>query len=184
MKYPYIVGERIYLRALSPRDLKSGYLKWINDREINRFLMAGIMPTTMAKLKHYYETIKGSKKDIMFAIVVKKNDKYIGNIKIGGIDWVNRHAHCGRLIGEKRYWGKGYGTEALRLAMDYAFNTLNLNRLYNVILKDNIAAIKSCQKLGMKKEGTFSQFRFMNGEYKDVVQMAITRNRYNRLCKK
>ncbi len=184
MKCPFIIGKKIYLRPLGADDLEKGYLGWINDPEVNKFLMAGSMPTSMQGLREYYEKVIRSKTDVMFAIVIKKTDKYIGNIKIGDINWIDRRAHCGRLIGDKKSWGKGYGTEALMLVMDYAFNTLNLNRLYNTIIADNIAAIRSCEKLGMKKEGVFSQCRFIRGEYRDVVQVAITRERYNALRKK
>jgi len=178
MKSPFIIGNKIYLRSLRPEDLNKGYLDWINDPEINKFLISGIFPTSLRGLKSYYEKVNGSDKDVMFAIVVKKTDKYIGNIKIGNIDWVNRSAHCGRLIGDKKYWGKGYGTEAMKLVMDYVFNALNLNRLYNTMVADNLGAIRSCEKVGMIKEGVFSQYRFLSGVYKDVIQMAITRDRY------
>jgi len=183
MRNPFLVGKRIYLRPLDPEDVKRGYLDWINDRRTNRFLMAGIMPTNEGELSGYYEKITCSKNDIMFAIVMKKTDKYIGNIKLGGIDWINRHAHCGRLIGDSKSRGKGYGTEALKLVIGYAFNTLNLNRVYNSMIIDNMGAMKSCIKAGMKKEGRFSQYRFLDGRYRDVLQFAITRSRYERLKK-
>lgn len=78
----------------------------------------------------------------------------------------------------------GYGTEALRLLLDYAFNTLGLNRVHTVTMKENIASIKSSEKAGMKQEGILSQYRFMDGTYKDAVLLAITRDRYLRIkCK-
>ena len=181
MKESFITGEKIYLRALYPEDLEKGYHDWINDPETNRFIMGGIFPTPMARLKEYYEKVIASDNDVMFAIVDKKTDTYIGNIKLGGIDWVNRVAHCGRMIGDKRYWGKGYGTEALSLVLDYAFMTLNLNKVYNIIVEGNAAALKSCEKLGMKKEGRFSQARFIDTGYKDAIQVAITRDAYTGL---
>ena len=117
----------------------------------------------------------------MFAMALKEGDKYIGNIKIGRIDWVHQNALIGRLIGDKKSWGKGYGTEALKLILAYGFNTLNLNRIYSIIMEHNIAAIKSCEKAGMVHEGTSFQYRFMDGEYKDAIHLAITRDRYKNL---
>jgi len=181
MKCPYIVGKKIYLRPLNIEDLKKGYLYWINNPEVNTFIMAARVPTPYVKLKEYYEKVTASHNDVMFAIVIKKTDKYIGNIKLGNIDWINRSAEVGRFIGEKRYWSKGYGTEALKLLMDYAFNTLNLNRICNRIVIDNIASIKSCEKLGMKKEGVFPQFGFVDGEYKDAVQLSMTKDSYKKI---
>jgi len=181
MKRAYIVGRKIYLRPLERDDLENGYAEWVNDMEVNKYLACGCKPISMSELKEFYEKIINSGTDIMFAIVAKKTDRYIGNVKIGEINWVNRTAHFGRMIGDKRYWNKGYGTEVLKLIISYTFNTLNLNRLFTTIVEDNIAAIKSCKKLGMKKEGVFSQAKFMDGEYKNVVQLAITRNQYDRL---
>lgn len=184
MECPYLIGKKIYLRPLNPDDLEKGYLEWINDREVNRYLLSGFKPTSLPELKAYYEKIMVSPNDIIFAIVDNKTNKYIGNIKIGGIDWINRSASCGRLIGDKKYWGKGHGTEALQLAIEYAFNILNLNRVYTGITKENIGAIKSCERVGLKQEGVFVQCRFIDGEYKDAVQMAITRDRYIKMKKK
>ena len=184
MEYSFIEGKRICLRALRPEDLEKGYLRWINDTDVNAFLAAGTRPVSTSALRAYYENITRSANDVMFAIVVKKTDKYIGNIKLGGIDWTDRRAHCGRMIGDRASWGKGYGTEALELVLDYAFNTLNLNRVYNTIVSGNIGAMKSCEKAGMEREGVFPQFKFARGGYKDVVQYGITRDRYDRLRSK
>jgi len=184
MKSPFIIGKRIYLRPLDLKDMDSGYYDWINDPEANRYLASGVKPVSFSQLSEYYSKIMGSNTDVIFGIVVKKNDKYIGNIKIGNIDWINRHANCGRLIGDRKYWHKGYGTEALELVIDYAFNTLNLNRIHSGAIVDNIGAIKSCKKAGMKREGFFPQYRFNDGKYKDVVQLAITRDHYNKMRKK
>lgn len=183
MKCPYLIGKRIYLRPLDQADLKKGYLDWINDPRINRFLMAGTFPTSVIELKEYYEKVKRSRSDAMFAICVKKDDRYIGNIKLGDISWIDRRANCGRMIGDRKYWGKGYGTEALQLVIDYAFNTLHLNRVYNTIIEDNIGAIRSCEKSGMKMEGRFPQFRFTGGAFKDVLQYGITKDAYDRIKK-
>ena len=184
MKSPFIIGKRIYLRPLNPKDLESGYHDWVNDPETNRYLASGVKPVSFSQLSDYYTKIMNSATDVMFAIVVKKADRYIGNIKIGNIDWINRHANCGRLIGDKKYWRKGYGTEALEMVIDYAFNTLNLNRICSGAISDNISAIRSCEKAGMKKEGLLPQCRFNGGKYKDVVQLSITKDRFDNLRKK
>jgi RimJ/RimL family protein N-acetyltransferase len=88
------------------------------------------------------------------------------------------------MIGDKKSWNRGYGTEAMQLVIDYAFNTLNLNRVYSTTIIDNKGAIKSSEKVGMEREGLFKQFRFINGKFTDVVQYAITRDRYMRKTKK
>jgi len=184
MNNPYIVGKRVYLRSLEREDLKKGYRGWLNDSETNRYLASGIFPTSSKELEDYYEKVTSSKTDVMFAICLKKTDKYIGNAKIGGIDWVARRAFPGRLIGDKKYRGKGYGTEVMYLLLKYAFETLNLNRIYNVVLIENEASVKSCERLGFAKEGRFREFTYREGRYIDAVQLAMTQKTYFRLKSK
>ena len=96
----------------------------------------------------------------MFAICIKKNNKYIGNIRLSSIDFVNKSCTFGRLIGDKNSQGKGYGSEALILVLRYAFETLGMNRVYSAIAKENNASFKSNIKVGMKKEGLLKEALF------------------------
>ena len=181
MKCPYLIGRRIYFRPLKPEDLKNGYLDWVNDPEMHQLLDSAKRPISEYNLKKYYQQIMESENDVMFAVIEKKTDKHIGNVKLGKIDWIHRHANYGRMIGDKRARGKGYGTEILQMLMEYAFNTLNLNRLYTPVLENNIASIKSNEKAGMVKEGVSKQARLIDGTYVDVVNFAMTHDRYRKL---
>lgn len=80
---PYLVGGRIYLRLLHKRDIDGKYLSWLNDSEVTKYMEAGIFPTTQKDLEEFYERISKSKTDVMFSIVKKRNDRHIGNIKLG-----------------------------------------------------------------------------------------------------
>ena len=77
------------------------------------------------------------------------------------------------LIGNKAYWGKGIATSALRLLCEYAFNEMNLNRIYTYVLKDNIGSIRKNEKNGFKIEGTLRKHVFNQGSFQDVVVMGL-----------
>ena len=111
----------------------------------------------------------------------KQTNIYIGNAKLGPIDWINRTAEYGRMIGVKSTHGKGYGTQMAKLLLHYAFMLLNLNKVTAGAVADNMASIKSNEKIGLEIEGKLKQQVFINGIYKDVVRMGITKTRYREL---
>jgi len=178
MKTPFIIGEQIYLRPLQRDDLNERYLTWLNDPEINRYLETGIFPSTQEDLEHFYERVMGSPNAVMLAIIEKSSDRHIGNIKLEPIHWVHRWATLGILIGEKDCWGKGYGVEAVRLMVKYAFERLNLQKVDLGVIADNIRAVKAYEKVGFIVEGRLKRHVFLDGKYVDVLKMAIFRENF------
>jgi RimJ/RimL family protein N-acetyltransferase len=134
MRHPFISGKKIYLRGLERLDLEGEYFDWLNDREVTKFLNSGGFPNTAEKMEEYYRNIVLSADNAMFAIIDKESDGHIGNIKLGPINWLMRIAPLGIMIGNKECWGKGYGTEAIRLVLGYAFNRLNLHKVITGIV--------------------------------------------------
>ena len=112
----------------------------------------------------------------MFAICDKVNDVHIGNIKLDNFDWVNRTCELGLLLGDRTYWGKGIGTEVMRLTLAYAFNQLNLRKVLLAVYANNPAAIKLYEKVGFKNEGCLRSQIFVKGEYIDKHYMGIFSN--------
>jgi RimJ/RimL family protein N-acetyltransferase len=82
------------------------------------------------------------------------------------------------MIGEKEFWGKGYGTEINNLVLDYGFRKLNLHKIYLGVNADNKGAVKSYKKSGFKYEGTKRDEIYRNGRYYDAIMMSILRNEY------
>ena len=99
----------------------------------------------------------------MFAVCLLSNDQYIGNARLSSIDWENKRAAYGRLIGVTNLHGKGIGTEVLALLAYYAFNILKLNRIQTGVLSNNIASLKSNDKVGAVREGISRQFTYLDG---------------------
>ena len=176
---PFLIGQQIYLSPISVTDIGEKYIAWLNDREVCKDNAHATFPNNETKAKAYVESIQKSQTDLVFAIRDKTTDEHVGNVSLQGINWVNKSAELAILIGEKSAWGKGLGSECYLLLLDYAFNTLNLNRVSSGQTSRNIGMIKICTKAGMKKEGVLRAVLFKDDEYLDVEVYAILKSEHN-----
>jgi len=177
MNTPFLVGNKIYLRPLEIEDLER-CVRWINNEEINQFLLVGRTPFNRIREEEWLRSLYKDQRNIVLAIVLKENDEHIGNVGIHFISWVDRYGILGIMIGEKKHWDKGYGTEATRLMVNYAFNTLNLKRVELSVFEFNERAIKCYLKAGFKEEGRLKNRRFKAGRYWDEIVMAVLRENW------
>lgn len=164
-------GERIFIRFLSEDDVTEEYLNWLRDIEVIRFLESRWKIFTLEDLKQYVRSINNSPYDYMFGIFLLDTGKHIGNIKIGNINFIHRFGDIGLLIGDKNYWSKGYGTEAIKLATRYAFEDLNLRCIIAGIYSNNIGSYRAFLKAGYEQVGVYRKKRFFNGSYVDEIIM-------------
>jgi ribosomal-protein-alanine N-acetyltransferase len=171
-------GSQIYLRPLAIEDLNQRYLGWLNDPGVTRYLEVGVFPTTFRDLETYYQTNTSSIQQVILAIVHRKSDQHIGNVRLGPINWVHRRALFGILIGEKKLLGNGIGSEATRLTVEYGFYRLNLHRIGLGVFQDNKSAVRCFEKVGFKIEGSFREEMFQDGQYKDRLWMGLLRSEY------
>jgi RimJ/RimL family protein N-acetyltransferase len=168
----FLQGKRIYLRPPSKDDIPL-FLRWINDPEVNQYL-GGYLPMMEADEIEWLERIhKNKEKDMVFVLVDDKTNRPIGLMGLHGISWKDGTATTGAVIGEKLYWGKGCGTEAKMLLLNYAFNSLNLRKICSLVLSFNGRSQAYSQKCGYKVEGRLTKHIFKNGKFWDVIQMAI-----------
>jgi len=112
-------------------------------------------------------------RNVRLAICSSTTQQAIGVVYLLDIDWVSRNAEFAIQIGEPAARGLGIGTEATRLALDHAFNDLNLHRLHLTVLASNTHAISLYKKVGFQAEGLQRQAAFKSGRHVDVVPMAI-----------
>ena len=173
MKRALVFGQNVYLRPIEREDIDNGWLDWINDHAINRNL-ASRLPVTREGLEQYW-TASQPPQAAMFAICLQEDDTYIGNARLSELDWVNRKCTSGQLIGEQRYRGRGFGSEALVLLFRYGFHELGMNRIYSAVIIDNQAALARNRKIGLKQEGIRRQDIFRNGRYFDSIGFAMLR---------
>lgn len=176
MKNPFLIGTRIYLRAMERADAPH-CLAWFNHPEITRTLLA-YRPINLRAEEEFIDKATQSEHDLVLGIVLKDGDRLIGGTGLHHLDFKNRHASFGITIGDKEEWGKGYGTEATGLMIQHAFETLNLNRVWLHVYEYNERGIRVYTKLGFEKEGVLRQDTYREGRYWDTIVMAILRQEW------
>ena len=131
MKYfKKLLGDRIYLSPLAADEEEIElFAKWLNDFETSDYIGRSNAITTFEGEKEFLTKKALNNKDIQLAIVTIDENKFIGTVSLENIDYINRTAILGIFIGDKEYRNKGYGTEAIRLILDFGFNYINLNNI-------------------------------------------------------
>jgi ribosomal-protein-alanine N-acetyltransferase len=115
----------------------------------------------------------GSDSDLVLAIVAREGDVHVGNIGLHRIDWQNRCAEYGVVIGERDFWGRGIGTEATRLICRHGFDRLGLHRIWLGVFATHEVAIRMYERIGFKVEGTMREEILRDGRYLDKVIMGL-----------
>ncbi len=177
----FLEGKKVVLRPLNKKTDLENVTKWINDREVVQYLQA-FLPKTFQEEKEWLSR-KNDEKNIVLAIETTKGI-HIGSLGLHNIDSIHRVVTFGIMIGEKEYWGKRYGTEALMLLLEYAFNTLNLRKVCLDVFAFNNRAKKVYEKCGFKKEGVMKEHHYVNGKYIDVVFMAVFKKDFLKIWEK
>lgn len=176
---PILTGNRIILREYRKEDLP--YMrKWVNNAEITKYLShIFLYPHTLNATEDFLNSmLQGSSGIKGFIIAYKETEEYIGQIDLINIDWVNRVGTLGIVIGTTEYLGKGYGTEAIKLIQEFAFNKLNLHKLDLEVRAYNERAIRCYKKCGFKEEGRIRENYFIDGKYTDTLFMGILKSEY------
>jgi RimJ/RimL family protein N-acetyltransferase len=164
-----IVGEQVTLGPLR-RDLLPLYQRWINDYAVVRNLSNPPQPLTMEAETGWYESA-ASGDSAYFTIYERATWRPIGNLDLRDIDYRNRSAGFGILIGEADCRGKGYGTEATRLMLDFAFTALGLHSVMLTCYEFNLAGQRAYAKAGFKEFGRRRQCRWLGGRLWDEIYM-------------
>jgi [ribosomal protein S5]-alanine N-acetyltransferase len=174
----FLNGQSIYLRPLLQTDLTDAYMQWLNDEEVCRGNSHAVFPNTEKKMQAYFESLGNTQTQVVLAIVESSSDTHIGNVTLQNINWIARSAEFAILIGEKQAWGKGYGEEAGRLMIDYAFKRLNLNRVYCGTLESNEGMKKLALALRMKQEGIRRDAIYKSGSYHNIIEFGVLKSEF------
>ncbi|MFX1512455.1 MAG: GNAT family N-acetyltransferase [Promethearchaeota archaeon] len=174
-------GKLVRLRGLELTDLDRMTELW-NNWDIRQYLVS-VVPASKAEEEQWIRSTwerrqKGT--DYIFAIETLAEKEYIGNIGLHQFHWINRSAILGIAILDPAFWGQGYGTDALKTLLKYAFETLNLNRVELEVFENNERAQRAYQKVGFKEVGRRRQFRFWDGYYEDAIILDILREEWEK----
>lgn len=154
------------------------YHQWRNDIEVMQFTNPALDMFTYADTENFVKNITESNQSKSYIIEEIESNKAIGVTSLINMDYGNRNAECIIDIGDKNYWGKGFGKEAFQLLLDYAFNELNLHKVYLRVFSFNERAIKLYQKLGFDEEGELKEQFYRNGAWHDIKMMGLFQKDY------
>ncbi len=167
-------GERVRLVALDPEEGARPYIRWCRDSEYQRLADDdAIRLWELGQEKEFSEKLLESV--YLFMIRTRAEDKVIGTLDLHNINWSVGDAWVGIGVGEREYWGRGYGTEAMQLIVRYGFEQLNLRRISLTVFEYNQRAVHSYQKIGFQEEGRMRQWVNREGRRWDLIYMGLLR---------
>jgi RimJ/RimL family protein N-acetyltransferase len=178
-----IKGKLVTLRAVEKNDLDL-LQKWSNDPEINYMLGGWHFPSSSYDQERWFNGLSENRLNQRFAIETIELG-LIGTANLVDINWKDRNAFHGMLLGDKNSRGKGYGTDTVMAINRFAFEELGLNRLDTTIIANNHPSIALyTKKCGWKVEGIKKKYYFRRNEWWDQLVVGITREDYFQLLKK
>lgn len=168
-------SDRLLLRSLQLSDKSERYLNWLNDPEVQKYSRRRGQISTMENIEEFIKSsLEGN--DFHFAIFTKNNNSHIGNISLNSVDELNNHAELSIMIGDKNVWGRGYAKEAISVLLKFAFEKLNLNRVWAESC--NPAFIALMNKLFWFKEGVRREAICIDGVYLDYVNWSVLKKEW------
>ena len=171
-----LAGDRVVLRPLDKGDLRR-CVKWLSDREVTYFLGRS-SSITLGEEERWFREYERKSDEQIFAIELE--GRHIGNAGLHRIDRTHRKADLGIMIGEASLWSHGYGSDALRTLLGYAFAELGLHKVSLDVLEYNHRGIRTYEKAGFVREGLHRQDIFKDGRFFDVVRMGILAEEFAR----
>ncbi len=174
-------GKLVRLTASNPETDAELFAKWSRDSEYFRLLDSEpVLPQTAASFKQDMErrAEKYEANSFVFTIRTLAEDKPIGFIGLVGISWTHGDSWVAIGLGEREYWGRGYGGDAMRVALHYAFTELNLHRVSLGVFDYNRRAIRSYEKAGFVHEGRQREMLHRDGQRWDILLMGILRSEW------
>jgi RimJ/RimL family protein N-acetyltransferase len=174
-------GRLVRLAALDPEKDAEAIARWSHDSQYLRLLDSDpARPATAKAIRADMEKRAERGDSNAFGIHTLAEDKFIGFVGLWVVNWASAEAFVGIGLGERDYWGKGYGTDAMRLALRFAFDELNLQRVSLDAFAYNARAIRSYEKAGFRLEGTKRETTRRDGRRYDDVNMGVLREEWER----
>ncbi len=172
-----INGLKVQLRSIEKSDLLLLH-KWSNDPEIQYNLGGWHFPSNFQDIEEWYSKLSCNSTNQRFTIVTKDLG-VIGTANLINIDWKNKNAFHGMLLGDKDIRGKGYGIDTVMSIMRYAFEELGLERLEGSMIEYNYPSLKLyIEKCGWLEEGRQIRWYFRKNQFWDKIIVGITRENY------
>lgn len=171
-----LTNTRIYLRTLKLVDAPL-LIKHTEDEEI-RYMTGTKARFSVGQIERHIERIQQDDTRFDFAICLNETDQFVGELSVFDIDLDNQSAGFRIAMNAMQLTGKGYGTEAIELVLDFVFEELKLNRLQLEVYSHNERGLRAYEKNGFKREGVLREALYYQGAFSDEIIMAIIRSDY------
>jgi [ribosomal protein S5]-alanine N-acetyltransferase len=175
-------GKRIYVENLIDKVTPGTIQYYLNDMEQSRYMHAVPYPYTIEDAQRYFKYLDYSRNDkttYELGIFDNEQDTFIGVISLRTIDFNYQNAEIGYWL-VKEFWKKGYATEAAELIIEYAFEKLDLYRIYATLEKDNVSSLSLLNRLGFEVEGLMKKSVKNKGKFVDRYICGFLRDKWNR----
>lgn len=173
----FLRGPRVLIRSVQPADV-SLIASWLNDGAVTKFMFYGQTPTTLEQVEKMIGDQIASPKNVVFTVCDRETKRPIGFAGLYDMHLTARKADFRILIGEKDFWGKGYGTEITQMLTFYGFDRMNMHRMALGVTSDNVGAVKAYEKAGYVREGQLRDDIYRNSRYYDSIKMSLLRDEY------
>lgn len=175
-------GAHVRLTSLGPADAPI-IARWQQDNDYLRHLDANAaFPRNESQIAEWMRDGQRGRENFLFGIRTVFNDDLIGFLELGEVMWTHRSTWLALGIGEREQRGKGYGYEAMTLALDFVFRELNLHRVQLTVFGYNEAAIRLYEKLGFTREGVYREFLERDGQRYDMYLYGILRREWEAIA--
>jgi RimJ/RimL family protein N-acetyltransferase len=176
----HILGNSVTLRAIEEADLDS-FHDWGNDPELWRQLGGWHFPVSRASTRAWFDKLQNDPSNLRLAVSTPDLG-VVGLANLLELDWKNRHAFHGMMLGNPAARGKGIGLDAVMAIMRYAFDELGLSRLDGSMIEYNAASLRLyCGKCAWKEEGRQRGWYYRAGRRWDKILVGVTREDYDSL---
>lgn len=170
--------DRVVVKELSAIELKGRFPSWLNDPLVSAYSEFRNRHISFEDCAHYVEAVSTDDTNKVWACYCKNSGMHMANVSLKSIDYLNATARLECLIGEKEFWGKGYGEEICRIALDHGYDELGLNRICCSVPSGHNTMSKLADKLGFIKEGVSRKAWQIDGNYVDVEEYGMLRDEY------
>lgn len=168
-----LTTKNLCLRPLKPRDITAKYCQALNNPQIVGLTESRYKKWKKEEIIDYVKKANDLKKNsLLIGIFLKNANKHIGNVRLHGFHAYNKRVELGIMIFDQNEWGKGYGTESLKVISRYVLNDLKLHKITAEYYSVNQASAKMFKKAGYQIEGVLKDHFLVNGKWIDAVRIA------------
>jgi RimJ/RimL family protein N-acetyltransferase len=178
---PMFKGEKVILRPTEEEDIPRLY-EFAQDPELAGLDCGYPYAASIERVRGRFEKFSKEEDERKSFFAIEADGKYIGDCCLMGLKDMNGNAELGIVIGDRAYWGRGYGRDAIRLLLHYGFHYFGLRRIVLTTHARNLRAIRCYLACGFVEEGRPRKVLWFEGEYVDLVNMSILREEWLAIC--